>query len=209
MIKQLLILVIFLVASTAAFAQQTGGTGSVRGATDTVRSPAAQQGKVKMVNGTAMNSGQDVMYNFSQSPDYSMFIKAVRAGGLIETFRSRGPITVFVPDNVAFNSFGAGQMDSLLKQNHLLELDNLVTYHAVKGTVSAKDIAKLIKDNNGQAEILTIAGGKLTAHIDANRNIVLVDENGGESIISTFDIPQSNGMAHLITKVLVPKYKVI
>jgi uncharacterized surface protein with fasciclin (FAS1) repeats len=186
------------------FAQQTSNTLQ-----DTVRAAAYRQGKVKLVSGVAMNSGRDVVYNFSQSQNYSIFINAIRNAGLTETIKSRGPITVFVPDNSAFGILPPGRMDTLMKPNHLLELVNLISYHMVPGNLKAKDIAKLIKDGNGQAVLITVAGGKLTAHIDTNRNIVLVDENGGESIISTFDIPQNNGTAHLVTKVLLPKYKVI
>ena len=75
--------------------------------------------------------------------------------------------------------------------------------------MSAKDIQKKINANNGQATFTTIAGSKLIAKIDSNRNIVLIDENGGQSIISKFNIQQSNGMLHIINAVLVPKPKVL
>ncbi|WP_460678894.1 fasciclin domain-containing protein [Mucilaginibacter koreensis] len=181
----------------------------VSGITDTVRSDVYKEGKVKMVNGIAINSGRDIVQNLANAPDYSLYVKALRACGLIQTVKSRGPITFFVPDNKAFAYLPAGKTDTLLRKSHVLELTNMMAYHAVAGNLSAKDITKLINDNNGTAELTTIAGGKLTAHIDANRNIVLVDDNGNESIISNFDIPQNNGIAHLITRVLVPKYKVI
>lgn len=204
--KYLLFTLTACLISHLSLAQQTPARNQV---VDTVRAEIYKQGKVKMVNGTPMNSGRDAIYNFAQSPDYSIFINAVRKAGLTETFKSRGPITLFIPTNSAFVAVPAERMDTLLKQNHLLELVNLLTYHAVSGSLKAKDIAKLIKDNNGQATLTTIGGGKLIARIDTNRNIVLVDETGAQSIISTFDIPQSNGMAHVVTRVLVPKYKVI
>jgi len=55
--------------------------------------------------------------------------------------------------------------------------------------------------------LLTLSGSKIVAKIDSNRNIVLYDETGGQSIINQFDIPQSNGVMHLITQVLIPKDK--
>ncbi len=178
---------------------------------DTVRTEIYKNNndKVKIVDGVAMSSGRDLIVNLSKADNYSLFVKAVRSGGLIETFRSRGPITVFVPGNAAFNSLPPGKLDTLLKKNHLLELDNLITYHAVPGNLRAKDIAGLIHSNNGEATLTTVAGSKLKARIDTNRNLVLVDENGGQSIISIFDVPQSNGIMHVVTQVLVPKYKVI
>jgi uncharacterized surface protein with fasciclin (FAS1) repeats len=193
--------------NTFIFAQRVATP--VSNFTDTVRSDVYKEGKVKTVNGIPMNSGRDIVQNLTNIPNYTLYIQALRTSGLIQTVKSRGPITFFVPDNKAFAYLPAGKTDTLMRKSHVLELTNMMAYHAVAGNYSAKDIAKLIKDNNGTAVLTTIAGGKLTARIDANRNIILVDDNGNESIISTFDIPQNNGMAHLITRVLVPKYKVI
>ena len=79
----------------------------------------------------------------------------------------------------------------------------------LQARLTAHDIERKINANNGEATFTTIAGTKLTAKIDENRNIVLIDENGGQSIISKFDIPQSNGILHIVTSVLVPKAKII
>lgn len=205
--KLYILAVLSVLMAANSFAQQT--TTAVKAVADTVRDDVYQNGKIKMVNGVAMNSGRDIVQNLSQSANYNIFIKALRSSGMVQTVKSRGPITFFVPDNKAFSYLPAGVTDTLMKKNHILELTNLLTYHAVAGELKAKDISKMISDGKGNAELITLAGGKLKAHIDANRNIVLVDDNGNESIISTFDIPQNNGMAHLITRVLVPKYKVI
>ena len=75
--------------------------------------------------------------------------------------------------------------------------------------LTAKDIAHKLNSTHGEAIVTKIAGSKLIAKIDENRNIVLIDENGNESIISKFDIPQSNGIMHIVTAVLVPKPKAI
>jgi uncharacterized surface protein with fasciclin (FAS1) repeats len=85
----------------------------------------------------------------------------------------------------------------------------MLTYHAIPGRLTVKDIQRKINSSGGQATFTTIAGSKLIAKIDGNRNIVLVDENGGESIISKFDVLQSNGMLHIVNAVLMPKTKPI
>ena len=100
-----------------------------------------------------------------------------------------------------------GELDTLLKPSHKQELNYLITTHAIAGRVTAHDIAHKINANKGQATFTTIAGSKLTAKIDTNRNIILIDDNGGESVISKFDIQQSNGMLHIVTAVLGPKIK--
>jgi len=83
---------------------------------------------------------------------------------------------------------------------------NLIKYHAIAGKVTSKDIERQIKSANGQTTFTTLSGRTLTAKINENRNIVLVDENGGQSIISRLDIQQSNGTLFVVTQVLLPKF---
>jgi uncharacterized surface protein with fasciclin (FAS1) repeats len=198
------VLVIFLVMyGSVLLAQNTATDGQV------IDSVKAKWGKVKMVDGAAMTSANDIVENITQSKEYTTLASVIEDAGLTETFKSKGPITVFAPTNQAFDKMPAGELDTLLKPSHKLDLGYLLTYHAIAGRLTARDIAHRINANNGEAVFTTIAGSKLIAKIDGNRNIVLVDENGNESIISKFDIPQSNGILHIVTAVLVPKPRVI
>ncbi len=195
---------ILLVLNTFfVFAQQTVTSNIV------IDSVKAKWGKVKIVDGTAMISSNDVIENITLSKEYSVLVSAIEDAGLTETFKSKGPITVFAPTNLAFEKLPAGELDSLLQPKHKYDLSYLLTSHAIVGRITARDIARKINSNNGQATFTTLAGSKLTAKIDENRNIVLIDENGGESIISKFDIQQSNGMLHIVNAVLVPKPRAI
>jgi uncharacterized surface protein with fasciclin (FAS1) repeats len=177
--------------------------------TPVIDSIKAKWGKTKIVDGTPMKSSNDFIENMASSKDYTILIKAIENAGLTQTFKSKGPITVFAPTNQAFGKLPAGKLDSLLKPDHKFDLSYLITYHAIAGRITAKDIEKKVNSNNGEATFTTIAGSKLTAKIDTNRNIILVDENGGESVISKFDIKQSNGLMHIVNSVLVPKIKAI
>jgi uncharacterized surface protein with fasciclin (FAS1) repeats len=201
--KKLMVLVVLVLNGFFLYAQKTTVVNPV---IDTVK---AKWGKVKIVDGTAMVSSNDIIENMALSKEYTVLINAIEEAGLTETFKSKGPITIFAPTNQAFDKLPSGQLDSLLKPSHKLDLNYLLTYHAIAGRLSARDIARKINSNNGQATFTTIAGSKLTAKIDTNRNIVLVDENGGESVISKFDIQQSNGLIHIVNAVLVPKAKAI
>jgi uncharacterized surface protein with fasciclin (FAS1) repeats len=197
-------LLIFLVFfGLSLFAQTTVVVNPVN---DTVK---AKWGKIKIVDGTKMISSNDIIENITQSKEYTTLVAAIEDAGLTDTFKSKGPITIFAPTNQAFDKLPAGELDSLLKPNHKLDLSYMLTYHAIAGRLTARDIARKINSNNGEATFITIAGSKITAKIDSNRNIVLIDENGGESIISKFDIQQSNGMLHVVNSVLVPKTKAI
>jgi len=147
------------------------------------------------------------MDNLSRTKDFTVLVSMIEGAGLSETFRGSGPITLFASNNRAFEKLPAGAVDTLLKPNHKSDLVRLVLSHAVADRLTIKEIAAQIKANNGQATFTTMAGTKLIARINVNRNIVLTNENGGESIISKFDIAQSNGVLHMISSVLMSKPK--
>jgi uncharacterized surface protein with fasciclin (FAS1) repeats len=201
--KKWLVFILLVLSGSVALAQSNAAVNPV------IDSVKAKWGKVKIVDGAEMNSANDIIENIAQSKEYTTLASAIEDAGLTETFKSKGPITVFAPTNKAFDKLPDGELDTLLKPNHKLDLSYLLTYHAIAGRLTARDIARKINANNGEAEFTTIAGSKLTAKIDANRNIVLIDDNGNESIVSKFDIPQSNGILHIVTSVLVPKPKAI
>ncbi|QKJ28950.1 fasciclin domain-containing protein [Mucilaginibacter mali] len=165
--------------------------------------------KTTMVNGATMMGNLNIIQNVSKSGEHTQLLNAIKAAGLTLTFESKGPITIFAPTNAAFAKLPAGKLDTLLMPEHKLELSSLVTYHAIAGKVSAKDILHNIREHKGVANYVTLAGSKLAATIDANRNIVLTDETGGQCVISQFDVEQSNGMLHVINGVFVPKARAI
>lgn len=196
--KKLILLIVTLLFGSMLFAQ--GPIASIN--------PRAI-GPLKIIAGDDMLPANDIVKNIALSKDLSTFYDLMSKASLQSTLQSRGPITIFVPVNSAFLNLPDGKVDSLMQPAHVWELTSIISYHAIPGRLKAKDIAKEITKNKGTATFTTLAGGKLTAKIDANRNIVLVDENGGESIINRFDIEQNNGMLHVINKVLLPKARVI
>ncbi len=166
-------------------------------------------GPLKITAGDGMLAGNDIVKNIGLSKDLSTFYDLINKSNLAVTLQRRGPITVFVPANQSFQNLPNGKLDSLMLPTHVWELTGIISYHAIPGRLKAKDIEKEISKGNGLAKFTTLSGSKLMAKIDANRNIVLIDENGGESIINRFDVEKSNGMLHVVNKVLMPKPKVI
>jgi len=201
--KKWAVIFLLILNLSALFAQKPTAVAPV------IDSVKAKWGKIKIVDGTPMVSSNDIIENISLSKQYSILLNAINNADLAETFKSKGPITIFAPDNQAFGKLPAGKLDTLLKPEHKYDLSYLLTYHAIAGRVTVRDISRKINSNNGQTTFTTIAGGRLTAKIDSNRNIILIDENGGESIISHFDIQQSNGLLHTVNAVLLPKIKTI
>ena len=131
-------------------------------------------------------------------------VAAVKAAGLVDTLKGPGPFTVFAPTNAAFAGLPAGTVDTLLKPENKGMLTSVLTYHVVPGKWDAAAIAKMIADGKGTANIKTVAGGMLTAK-SSGSSIVLTDEKGGMASVTIADVYQSNGVIHVIDKVLMPK----
>jgi uncharacterized surface protein with fasciclin (FAS1) repeats len=162
---------------------------------------------LKKTGDSKMLPTNDIATNISKDTEYSTFYRVIQIGGLNETFKSKGPITVFAPNNQAFANLSKGKLDTLLMDDHKYDLIALTTYHALSGIVTARDIAHAISSGKGTATFITLTGSKLMAKLDTNHNIILVDENGGQSIVSKFDVKQDNGLIHLVNGVLIPKFK--
>lgn len=199
--KRIILGVVFNLATVAAFAQKADSAKTVAQRDKNV--------KTKIVNGSPMLANLNIIENVSRAKDYSILLNAIKTAGLTETFESRGPITIFAPTNSAFEKLPGGKLDSLLLPGNKYLLSSLITYHAIPGKISARDIARNIHEHKGTATYTTLAGSKIAATIDANRNIILTDESGGRCIISQFDVEQKNGMLHVVNNVFIPKPRVI
>jgi uncharacterized surface protein with fasciclin (FAS1) repeats len=170
---------------------------------DTIKNP----GKVQMIEGKMISSPKSLLSSLSASDEFSILVKAIKAAELTSSFDGNSLVTFFAPTDKAFEKLAPGKLDTLLLPAHQAELAALIQYHAVAGRITSKDIAKLIKAGNGKATLTTLSGATIAASINENRNIVLTDEKGGQSIISRLDIQQSNGLLDVVTAVLMPQSK--
>ena len=157
-----------------------------------------------MVGGAAMLPSRNIVENASESPIHTTLVAAVKAAGLVDTLAGTGPFTVFAPVNTAFEKLPAGTVDTLLKPENKDKLSGILTYHVVSGRMTAADLTKAITDGNGTATLTTVQGEKLTAKMDGT-NVVLTGEGGSTAIVTQADVPQSNGVIHVIDGVLTPK----
>ena len=156
-----------------------------------------------MVGGAAMYKTKDIVDNAVNSADHTTLVAAVKAAGLVDTLKSKGPFTVFAPVNSAFEKLPAGTVEMLLKPENKAMLTKVLTYHVLAGNFDSKAIAKAIKKGNGKAEFTTVAGGKLWAKMDGDQ-LILWDEKGGKSTVTIADVRQSNGVIHVIDSVVLP-----
>ncbi|MBK7853533.1 MAG: fasciclin domain-containing protein [Bacteroidetes bacterium] len=160
---------------------------------------------IVMVGGEAMYPMKDIVSNAVNSKDHTTLVAAVKTAGLVETLQSKGPFTVFAPVNNAFEDLPAGTVENLLKPENKAALSGVLTYHVLAGKYSYSDIALAIKKGNGLASMKTVNGQSLTFMMNGMHNITVKDEIGNMSNISTYDVMQSNGIIHVLDKVLMPK----
>ncbi|GAA3918547.1 fasciclin domain-containing protein [Hymenobacter algoricola] len=158
-----------------------------------------------MVGGQAMYANKNIVENAVNSKDHTTLVAAVKAADLVATLQSKGPFTVFAPVNDAFENLPAGTVETLLKPENKATLSKVLTYHVVSGTMTADKLMAAIKAGKGQASLKTVSGGTLVASMNGPHNVVLTDESGNTSCISTYDVMQSNGVIHVIDKVMLPK----
>ena len=157
-----------------------------------------------MVGGHAMSSTKDIVSNAVTSDDNTILVAAVKAAGLVATLQSAGPFTVFAPTDEAFKLLPAGTVDTLVKPENKATLTKILTYHVVPGRLDFNALQAAVQAGNGKAELKTVQGETLTVHMNGPRNIVLTDAKGITAQISTYDVYQSNGVIHVIDKVLTP-----
>ena len=157
-----------------------------------------------MVGGASMLVTKDIIDNAVKSKDHTTLVAAVKAAGLVDTLKSAGPFTVFAPTNAAFAALPAGTVDTLLKPENKAALSSILTYHVVSGRIDSKAIAAKIKAGKGTATYTTVQGEPLTFKAMGN-NVTVTDAKGNSAKVTIANVYQSNGVIHVIDKVLLPK----
>ncbi len=141
---------------------------------------------------TAKSAPKDIVATAIGAGDFKTLVAAVKQAGLVETLQGDGPFTVFAPTDEAFAKLPEGTITSLLKPENKDKLKAILTYHVVPGKVLAKDVTKL-------TEAKTVQGSSAKIKVDADKVWV-----GDAQVVKT-DIQCSNGVIHVIDKVLMPK----
>ena len=167
--------------------------------------PAQQmmKGDNPTVGGAAMYRSKNIVENALNSPVHTTLVAAVKAAGLVDTLAGKGPFTVFAPTNDAFDKLPAGTVNTLVMPENKAMLTKILTYHVVAGKYDSKKIMQLIRKGKGTATFTTVSGDKLMARMSGS-NVILVDEKGGTSTVTTADVYQRNGVIHVIDTVVMP-----
>ena len=133
---------------------------------------------------------KDIVDTAVAAGSFETLVTAVKAAGLVDTLKGKGPFTVFAPTDDAFAKLPEGTLESLLKDTDKLKA--ILLYHVVAGKVMAADVVKLssAKTVEGQEVMIKTSGG----------NVMVNNAN-----VTKTDIETSNGVIHVIDTVLLPK----
>ena len=147
--------------------------------------------KAVKVQAVKLAEKKDIVDTAVGAKSFTTLVAAVKAAGLVETLKSKGPFTVFAPTDEAFKKLPEGTVESLLKPENKDKLVAVLTYHVVPGKVMAADVVKLknAKTVQGGEVDIVVADGKVKVD---NANVVKTD------------IECSNGVIHVIDSVILP-----
>ena len=140
------------------------------------------------------SNSMDIVDLAISQDNLSTLVAAVKAGGLVETLKGKGPFTVFAPTNEAFAALPAGTLESLLKPENKDKLVQILTYHVVSGKVMSTDL----KDG---MTAKTVQGSEVK--IGISKDGVKVND----AKVIKADVNASNGVVHVIDKVILPPSK--
>ena len=144
--------------------------------------------------GESCSHSKDIVDTAVSAGSFKTLVAAVKAAGLVDTLKSKGPFTVFAPTDAAFAKLPKGTIDELLKPSNKKKLQSILTYHVVAGKVKAADVVKLsnAKTVQGQQVDIVVKDG----HVSID----------GAKVLKT-DIETSNGVIHVIDSVILPSEK--
>jgi len=136
----------------------------------------------------------DIVDTAVAAGNFKTLVTAVKAAGLVDTLKSKGPFTVFAPTDDAFAKLPKGTVEGLLKD--IPKLKAVLTYHVVAGKVMAADVVKLKTAKTVQGQDVKVDASKWHLH----KNVKINDAN-----VIKADIATDNGVIHVIDKVILPK----
>ena len=138
----------------------------------------------------AMGHSKDIVDTAAAAGSFTTLLAAAEAAGLVETLKGEGPLTVFAPTDEAFAALPEGTVETLLLPENRDQLVAILTYHVIAGAVMSGDLS----DDMTAA---TVQGADIT--IDLDNGVMVNDAN-----VVTTDIEASNGVIHVIDKVIMP-----
>lgn len=156
-----------------------------------------------IVGGAPMFADKNIIENAVNSADHTTLVAAVTAAGLVETLQGPGPFTVFAPTNDAFAALDQAAVGMLLQPDHVQQLTQILTCHVLGKAATFAMINSMASDAGGTFELDTLGGCKLQVTVNGS-SVTLTDEQGRVANVTIADVMQSNGVIHVIDRVILP-----
>jgi uncharacterized surface protein with fasciclin (FAS1) repeats len=150
-------------------------------------------GVIHVIDAVLATPPADVIETAKAAGSFSTLLAAVDAAELTATLKGKGPFTIFAPTNAAFAALPAGTVDNLLKPENKTQLQNVLKYHVVAGKVRSDKVVTLTTTPT------LLPMKDVTIKVDGG-NVFL----NGDTKVSAVDVDSSNGVIHVIDKVLLP-----
>ena len=130
---------------------------------------------------------KDIVATFEAAGQFKTLLAAVKAAGLTDALKDKGPLTVFAPTDAAFTALPEGTVEDLLSPENRDRLAAILKYHVVSGEISL-----------GGRQAKTLQGGKLDIRPTGSSRV-------DEANVLLADIRATNGVVHMIDRVLLPE----
>ena len=138
----------------------------------------------------AATMAKDIVQTATEAGSFKTLLTAATAAGLVETLQGKGPFTVFAPTDAAFAALPAGTLDGLLKDPAALK--KILLYHVVSGAVTADQVVGLTSATSVEGSPIAISVKDGAVYLNGSAQVV------------TPDVMASNGVIHVIDKVILP-----
>ncbi|APP07045.1 fasciclin domain-containing protein [Vibrio harveyi] len=144
---------------------------------------------------------EDIVDVAAANGSFNTLVAAVKAAGLVDTLKGKGPFTVFAPTDEAFAKLPDGTVEMLLMPENKDKLVAILTYHVVPGKVMAADVVKMDKATTvqGQDVMIKTMGDKVMIKTMGDKVMI-----NNATVIAT-DVKAKNGVIHVIDTVIMPK----
>ncbi|MBT0609086.1 fasciclin domain-containing protein [Aequorivita echinoideorum] len=161
--------------------------------------PKAEKKELTEKDVSQINSVMSRLMSAEESKKYTSFLVSA---GLTEVLSNEaGPFTILAPANEAFDSLAPEKMQFLLNPANKENLSKLLKSHIVEGKYDSATMVQSIKKNSGKLMLKTLDGSSLTAST-RDMDIIITDQKGTKAVMIKSDINGSNGVVHVISKVL-------
>jgi uncharacterized surface protein with fasciclin (FAS1) repeats len=152
--------------------------------------PTASAGTLSQGNAVPAGAKKDIVETAVAAGQFDTLASLLKQAGLVKTLKGKGPYTVFAPTDKAFSKVPKATLDALAQDK--TKLRAVLLYHVAEGKLTAGKVVKRksIRTLNGQRVRVRVRGDKVRV--------------GGARVI-TPDVRASNGVIHVINKVLIPR----